>query len=227
MFFCYISAIPPGWSGGYLIPLQCTLHSSLNNNLKALPCMHNQLFSLKPTDISLLPASHKTPTYTYTAYISLNPRRCLHSLHLIYPPTYTYTACISFIPPHIPTQPASHLSSYMYLHCLHLIYPPTSIYTACISIIPPHIPKQPASHLPPHIPTQPASHLPPHVPTQPASHLSPYIYLHNLHLIYPPTCTYTACISSISPHIPTQPASHLSPHMYLHSLHLTYPPTYT
>ena len=40
----------------------------------------------------------------------------------------------------------------------------------------------------------------------------PHIYLLlSLHLSYPLTYTYRACISFISPHIPTQPTSHLSP----------------
>ena len=125
-------------------------------------------------------------------------------------PTYTYLAYISLIFPHIPSQPASHLSPHkylqrlhlinphIYLHSQHLIYPsiylrslhlinPTYAYAAYISFIPPNIPTQPASPL--HIPTHPACHLPP-----------------------PPTYTY---ISFISPNIPT---SHLSPHINLHSL---------
>ena len=141
-----------------------------------LPVFH-QYSLLYPHSLHLI----NTPIYTYTAYISLNPRIYLESLHLINPPlyllfihplTYTYTAGISFIPPHIPKLPASHSSPHIYLHCLHLIksclyleslhlinpphnlhfiHPPTYSYTAGISFIPPHIPKLLASHLSPHI----------------------------------------------------------------------------
>ena len=151
LFFRYISEVPPGWSGGYLTPLQCITLSSLSNkNLRAL-------FSLEPTLIFQLPASH------------LSPHIYPHSLHLI-------------PPPHIPTQPASHLSPHIYLHSLHLIqlptsylhslhliYPPTYTYTAYISFIPLHIPTQPTSHLPP---THTYIYIP-HIPTQPACYLSP------------------------------------------------------
>ena len=59
--------------------LKPTLLSSLNNNnLRALPSMHNQ-FSLKPTLIF---------------------QHCLPLIKLL---TYTHTACVSSIPPHIPT----------------------------------------------------------------------------------------------------------------------------
>ena len=124
LFFGYISAILPGWSGGHLTQLQYTPLSSLN---RALPGMHNQLFSLKPTLIS-----------QHCLHL-IYPPIYLHYLHLVYPPTYTCTTCISFIPPHILTLPASHLT------------PPTYTYTACISFIPTHIPTLPASHSSPHI----------------------------------------------------------------------------
>ena len=134
-----------------------------NKNLRALPCMHNQLLSLRPTlifqdcqplinpphiylhslhliyhlHIPTQPTSHLSPAYTYTAHISFIPHIYLHSPHLIYPP-------------HRPTQPASHISTHIYLHCLHLTtlshistqptsHPPYT-YTACISFIPPDIP---------------------------------------------------------------------------------------
>ena len=123
LFFRYISAIPPGWSGGYLTPLQNTLLSSLNNNnLRALhvPSMHNQ-FSLKS---------------------SLIFQHCLPLIKLL---TYTYTACVSSIPPHIPT--LAH-TAYISLNLR-----PTYIYTAYISFnLSPHIhhiPTQAASHLSP------------------------------------------------------------------------------
>ena len=132
------------------------LFTPLQYTLKALPCMHNQLFSLKPTDIPLLPASHQPPP----------------------PPTYTYTAYISFIPPHTPTQPTSPFPPHIYLFNPHLIYPPTFSYTACISFIPPRTPPQPTSHLSPtYTYTTCISFIPPHTPTQPKSHLSPtYTY---------------------------------------------------
>ena len=64
--------------------------------------MLNQLFSLKPTLIFQ------------------------HSLPLIKPPTYTYTAYIVFIPAHIPTQPALHLSpTYTYMTAYISFIPPT------------------------------------------------------------------------------------------------------
>ena len=140
--------------GRFFSPLQYTLIYSLNNiNFLALPSMHNQLFSLKPTLFPQIYLLIYPPTYTYSACITfipphiptqptlhLSPHIYLHSLHL---PTYTYTACISFIPPHIPTQPTPHLSPHICLHSLHLIYAPTYTYTACIS---PHIPTQPASN---------------------------------------------------------------------------------
>ena len=115
-----------------------------------------------------------------TACTSIIPHIYLHTLHLINPPTYTYAACISFIPPHIPTLPASHISLHIYLHNLHLNYPP-HIFTQPASHLsppPPHthtqIPTLPASRLfPPRIPTLPAFHLSPQLPIQPASDLSP------------------------------------------------------
>ena len=128
LFFSYISAIPPGWSGGQLSPLQNTLLFSLSNKyLKALPSMHNRSLPLKPTLIFQ------------------------HCWPLIKPPTYTYTASVSSIPPHIPTLPTSHLSLRIYLHSLHLIYPLTYNNTAGVSLTPPHIPTLPTSHLFPHI----------------------------------------------------------------------------
>ena len=197
LFFRYISAIPPGWLGGYL--LHCNTHFSLLSITTILKHYHACIISYSPSNLLIflysLPLINPPPPHIH-----------LHCLHLI----YTYTAYISFIPPHTPTQPTSHLSPHIYLFNPHLIYPPTFSYTACISFI-------------------------------------PHIYLHYLHLIYPPTCSYTACISFIPhiylhclhlmypPDIPTQPVSHLSPHMYLklpaphlspdiylHCLHLIY-----
>ena len=136
------------------------LFNSLQYTLQgAVQSMHNQLFSLKPTLIfqhihclplinppplhpqiylhRLRPINTLTytytayislnPTYTYTAYISLNPLHIyLHSLHLssVNPPKYAYTDCISFVPPYISTLPASYLSLHLCLHSLYLIYPP-------------------------------------------------------------------------------------------------------
>ena len=132
LFFRYISAIPPGWSGGFLTPLQYTLLSSLNNNLRALPSMHNQSFSLKPFLLfqHCLPLITPPPLHTHTH-------------------TCTYPACVSSLSQHIPTRLASQLSSNIYLHSLHLSYPPTYTYTACTSIISQHIRTLPVSHLSP------------------------------------------------------------------------------
>ena len=187
LFFRYISAIPPGWLGGQITPLQCTLLSSLNNqNIRAYyeARTHNQLFFLKPTLIfqhylPLITPSHinldrlyliNTPTYTYTACISFIPHIYLHSLLLIDTPAITTQSTSSLCPGHI------------YLHSVHLIYPPTYTYTACISFTY----------------TACISLIPPHIPTQLPSHLSPHIFLQSLHLIYPS-------------HITTLFASHLSP----------------
>ena len=125
LFFCYISAIPPGWSGGSLTPLQYTLLSSLNKvNVRALPILIFQ---------HCLPL---TKPLTYT----LSPHIYLRNLHLIYPP-HIPTVCISFIPPYVPAQPGFYLSLHIYLYSLHLIYRPNqqltpTTYTACISFIP-------------------------------------------------------------------------------------------
>ena len=73
----------------------------------------NNLHFITPLHIPTRPTSHTSPTYIYTAYISLIPHVYLHSLHVINP-TYTYTAYISLIP-YI-------LIPYRYLHILHLIY---------------------------------------------------------------------------------------------------------
>ena len=165
LFFCYISAIPPGWSGGYLTPLQCIL----------LSYMHTALLSPPPPKKNIY----------------------LQSLHLIYPTPYTYTDCVSFIPQHILTQLASHLSFDIYPHSLHLICPPT-------------------------ITTQPTSHLFPHIYTYTAC-ISLDIYPHNLHLINSPTNNYKAVHLIYSPtYIPAQPTY---PSTGPHNLHLINPPT--
>ena len=175
-FFRYISAIPPGWSGGYLTPQQYTPLSSLfNRNLRALLSMHNQLFSPKPTLIFLdpptLPTSH------------LSPHAYPHCLHFIKPSHIPAQPTSQLSPPtYQPTQPASHLSPHIYLHSLHLINSPTCTYTAFISFILPHIPTPPAFphmyqhslHLiypPTYFYTACNSFIPLHIPTQPASHL--------------------------------------------------------
>ena len=189
--------------------------SRITFKILLLTYLHS-LHLIYPPHIPAQPASHLSPTYTYTACTSFIPHIYLHSLHLIYSPhipshlspSYTYTAFISLIPqiylhslhliysPHTP----SHLSpSYTYTACISfiphiylLIYPPSYTYTAYISFIPPHIPTQPASHL---------------FPTYTFSFI-PLIYLHSLHLTYPP-------------HIPAQPASHLFPSYTNIALHLS------
>ena len=189
LFFRYISAIPPGWSGGYLTPLQCIL----------LSYMHTALLSPPPPPQKNI---------------------YLHSLHLIYPPPCTYTDCVSFIPQHILTQLTSHLSFDIYPHSLHLIYPPQITTKPYISFIPPHIYLH-NLHIPRQAHTTYISLIPPQITTQPyISFIPPHIYLHTLHLIsVSPTYNYTAYthtayISLIPPQITTQPTSHLFFHIY-------------
>ena len=131
LFFRYISAIPPGWWGGYLIPLQYTLLSSLKH-----ACVNHCMLLIQP------------PMYTpYTC-----TTRCLSSISPSQPASHL-SSHINPIQPafHIspnknPSQPASHLFPHIDLHCLHIIYPP-------------HIPTLPASHLtPPPPPIQQLNH---------------------------------------------------------------------
>ena len=151
--------------GRLFTPLRYTLLSSLNNNLRALPSMHNQLILQHCLPLITPPPS---PPHTHTC---------------------TYPARVSSLSHHIPTRLASHLFPHIYLHSLHLNYPPTYTYTTCISSIP-----QIYLHCLRLIYTDP--------------HMS---FIFSLHLIYSPTYTYTACISIIPQHIPTLPVSHLSP----------------
>ena len=150
LFFCYISAIPPGWSGGFLTPLQYILLSSLSNrNLHTPTYTYTNCISFIPPHIPTLPEFHLSClSFILPLIYPASHLSCLSFiLPLIYPASHL--SCLSFIPTHIPTQSASHLPSYMYLHSQHLIYSPTNTYTNSISIIPQHIPTQPASHLSP------------------------------------------------------------------------------
>ena len=86
---------------------------------------------INPPHIPIHRISHKSPTYTYTPYISLFPLTYLQNPHLINPP-------------HIPL--SQHLiDPHIFLHSLHLINPHIHLHSLHL-INPPHIPTKPTSH---------------------------------------------------------------------------------
>ena len=155
----YIQHILFDFSGDhfrFMLPLQLN-KTTAQWSKSTLGSPIHSLHLINPPHIPTQSTSHQSPTYTYTAYISIIPHIYLHSLHLINSlhiptqptsqcPTYTYTAYISLIP-------------YTYLHSLHLINPPhIPTYTAYISLI--SYTNLHGLHLmnPLCIPTQPTSH---------------------------------------------------------------------
>ena len=169
------------------------MHTSSPNN-RALHSIHNQSFPIQqstllfqhclllfnpptythPPYIHLIcahiptqPTSHLSPTYTYTAYISLIPTDT-YTAYISFIPTYTYKAYISFIP-HIYLHSLHLINPHRYLHSLHLIYP--HIYLHSLHLINPHIYLHTLHLINPHIYLH-SLHLinPPHIPTHPTSH---------------------------------------------------------
>ena len=135
LFFRYISAIPPGWWGGYLIPLQYTLLSSLKH-----ACVKSLHASNSTPHVYAIHVHYPLPliNFPFTACISFILSHKPYTACISYiPQQKPFTACISFILPHKPyTACISYiLQQKPFTACISFILPHKP-YTACISYIP-------------------------------------------------------------------------------------------